>query len=485
MKIALYKMNLTVKPRYFLGILPLVASALIVLSAQGADDLLPQPKALPGPWELATNPLPLLKDILAQPADPLPVYGLYVWANQYLKFREEVRAVGWKSLRIGGPLNDSAMKAVAEEGLEVMKTLQIGNLDGEQNRDRTAYASDEQFINAARDSAVSFLDRYGPAGSFFRENPGVPPRPVSIVEIWNEPDYKFLIPGAPGKEIMAERERLYAQLLPVVYRAVKQKAPAVRVIGFSTGGGVELVARRFTQNVHADSPAVASANDILSTHPYNNNAGPEMRRVKPWADNTIQAGVESMRRTMIERAGAAKPVWFTEVGWQISQADGGEMPRRADKVEKDYVSPLLQAAYDCRLYALALRLGVPRVHLMFLVDTDGFNGGMFRHTDHTWRPVAHAIQNQIRIMPNPKLVDAVSDGVQGYYCYTFLSDHTQPGAKPVTMAWNVTGPQVVSLPVAETTVRLTDMLGHSRTLTAERGTVKVPVGPYPVYLQQP
>ena len=176
---------------------------LAALYAAGADGLLSQPEAIPGEWQIATDSLPPIQDIIGRRADKFPVYGLYVWANEHVKFREEVRAVGWKSLRIGGPMTDPAMKAVAEEGLEVMKTLQIGNVAGEAHKTRPDFDSDEKFLAAAQASALSFLDRYGPGGTFFRNYPRVPNRPIRLLEIWNEPNFKYMIPDRePRKQVV-------------------------------------------------------------------------------------------------------------------------------------------------------------------------------------------------------------------------------------------------------------------------------------------
>ena len=182
----------------------------------------------------------------------------------------------------------------------------------------------------------------------------------------------------------------------------------------------------------------------------------------------------------------ATPVWYTEVGWPITKADGGFFPTKPNDV---MVTPQLQAAYVCRMYALALRLGVERVHIMFATDTDNFNAGFFLR-DNSWRPSAHAVQTMIKLLPFPKLVSAIHDGEDGWYAWNFVADQGTPTnvlLMPVTMAFNVAGPKHVELPWSTSAATVIDMLGVSRhvaAVPAAGGTWTLPldIGPCPVYL---
>ena len=140
------------------------------------------------------------------------------------------------------------------------------------------------------------------------------------------------------------------------------------------------------------------------------------------------------------------------------------------------------------MYALALRLGVERVHIMFATDTDTFNAGFFLR-DNSWRPSAHAVQTMIKLLPFPKLVSALHDGDDGWYAWNFTADQGAPTnvlLMPVTMAFNVAGPKHVDLPWPKPGAMVTDMLGGMRQIAAvpaADGTWTLPldIGPCPVY----
>lgn len=458
-------------------------SSFISCLALGTGSLLAgevvQPTEIPGEWKISPPPFPPLEQILAMPADHLPVYGLYAWCGEYTGFRDGIREVGWKSVRIGGPMEDAAMQAMAEDGVEVMKTVQIGLMAGEPRLRRDKFDSDEAFIAAYQQSVTAFLDRYGPGGAFFKEHPVAPNRPIRLVEIWNEPNFQYMIPDRqPRAEVEKERETLYAKVLPAMYEMVKRKSPEVQVVGFGAGGAAAGDIR-FIKNVHANNPAVAKSYDILSTHSYTTPAGPDMDSVRKWGSYSVAGGLDQIRKDLATYGNQDKPIWYTEVGWPISQNDGGQF---ADKGSKELVTPLLQAAYVCRLYAIAMRLGVRRVHIMFCSDSDGFNGGFFVRKDKSWRPSAHAVKNMIKLMPNPKLTAALSDGVDGYFAYEFQADHRDASSPRLVMAWNAAGHKEVKIPVKAATAVVTDLLGNAKEMKAANGAVTVTVGPCPVYV---
>ena len=49
----------------------------------------------------------------------------------------------------------------------------------------------------------------------------------------------------------------------------------------------------------------------------------------------------------------------------------------------------------------------------------------------------------INLMPQPRLIDVLRDGEDGYYAYLFPPD--AQGGDPVLMAWNVDGPRTVQI----------------------------------------
>jgi hypothetical protein len=165
------------------------------------------------------------------------------------------------------------------------------------------------------------------------------------------------------------------------------------------------------------------------------------------------------------------------VGWPITKEEGGTYDTNPDRD----ITQRLQAAYVCRQYAFSMRLGVERVHIMYITDADNFNGAFF-NSDRTYRESAYAVKNMISLMPHPKLMGALSDGAQGYYAYQFDPNVQVDFTVPVIMAWNVAGPKNVELSVADGNYRVYDMLGDTSTVIAAGGKLAVEAGPCPIYV---
>ena len=258
-----------------------------------------------------------------------------------------------------------------------------------------------------------------------------------------------------------------------------QKAnPQVKLVGFSTGGS-GAGDMRFVEHVLGLAPGAARDFDIFATHPYVDPAPPECYSHHSWGKYSVASSLDTLRKTLAAHGRGDVPVWYTEVGWQVAGELGGRYPTPRDKS----TTPELQAAYTCRLYALAMRLGVERVTNMHAYDTDHYNGGFFLQ-DGTWRPSAHAVQTMIRLLPAPKLLAALSDGADGYFAYRF-SPGLDPAARPVLMLWNVAGPRTVEVPMAGAAASVTDMLGHAREVPVPPGgKLSVEIGPLPVYVTE-
>ena len=143
-----------------------------------------------------------------------------------------------------------------------------------------------------------------------------------------------------------------------------------------------------------------------------------------------------------------------------------------------------QAACVTKLYALACRLGVGRVHIFAVTDVDRNNAGFFHPKTGEWRPSAYAVQEMIRLMPQPRIEAALSEETGGQYAYLFKSDWTRPDSKEVVMAWREqkSGEVSVTLPAGKKVAKLLNMLGGEETFTAAGNTVKFAGGPLPSYL---
>jgi hypothetical protein len=118
---------------------------------------------------------------------------------------------------------------------------------------------------------------------------------------------------------------------------------------------------------------------------------------------------------------------------------------------------------------------------MSVNDTDNFNSGFFQR-DGSWRPSAHAVRTMIQLMPSPRLLGALSDGEDGCFVYRFAPGE-DPGATPVLMAWNVSGPKVVELPIKASRATIIDMLGRRQAIAVAGNKIRLEIGPLPVYVR--
>lgn len=482
-------------------LIPIILFAFAIPPALTA---LEQPEEIPGHWKLDPQPLPSIKEIIDAPRTRRPVYGLYCWADEYIRYHEFIKAVGFPNLRTSGPFSDEAFKLMVMDGIEVMHTLSArlhGTFKPEAPmsdwRNRADYDSDKAFIEDFCKGVVKFLERYGPEGSFFKDNPDLPYRPVRLVEIFNEPNFWYLDVArddrenrypTPENRIETEdrRAKLYGKLLVESYRRIKESWPEVQVVGFGAGGTSKADVS-FIIKAHRMNPDVATSYDILSTHPYVRPIPPEATLVKSWGTYSIAGSLDTIRALMVEYGTSDKPVWYTELNWTIHPEAGGSYALDPNPANQRDVTPELQAAYTVRGYLLCLRLGVERLNYMSIVDTDSVNSGMLdRNNGNTWRPSAHAVDTLLEIMPHPKLVGRHTEGVDGVYGYLYSSaPDAHDGKGDVLVFWKVDGPGEMTLRWGEGVskeVTLVDMLGNRYQAPVVDGQLTFEIGPLPVYI---
>jgi hypothetical protein len=157
------------------------------------------------------------------------------------------------------------------------------------------------------------VQRYGPGGSLWAENPSLPREPVRRWQIWNEqtaPWHWEVRPWGPT----------YTQLLKAAYQAIHSVDRGAKVIAGSlvaVGGGYapwdaakELY--RFGAKRYFD---------VVSIHPFTNDSKSVTRTV----DQTIEI-IRRVRAQMIRNGDRRKPIILTELTWPASV---GKVPKRA------------------------------------------------------------------------------------------------------------------------------------------------------------
>jgi polysaccharide biosynthesis protein PslG len=155
----------------------------------------------------------------------------------------------------------------------------------------------------ARSSWRKFLrlavERYGPGGDFWRENPTVPEHPIRVWQIWNEPNIvTFARPASPI---------LYGRLVRISAGAIRSVDPKATVLLAGLFGRPFYVppnvkAPQFLDELYR-VPGVAASFDAIALHPYVVHA----KAMRPEA--------MALRRVLRRHGDAHKPLWVTEMGW--------------------------------------------------------------------------------------------------------------------------------------------------------------------------
>jgi hypothetical protein len=124
----------------------------------------------------------------------------------------------------GHPIDFSATDAVVDAAARLHVTilptiLYTPSWDAERNPTGIAMPKRDAPYAAY---AAALVQRYGPGGVFWSEHPGLPQVPITMVQIWNEPNiaYYWKQPFAKG----------YVALLRAAHQAIKAADPSVQVV---------------------------------------------------------------------------------------------------------------------------------------------------------------------------------------------------------------------------------------------------------------
>jgi polysaccharide biosynthesis protein PslG len=156
------------------------------------------------------------------------------------------------------------------------------------------------------------IARYGPSGSFWSENPGVPFRPLRNWQVWNEPNFKFFVYKPNPTE--------YAQMVKITSAAIKSSDPGAKVIlaglfawpkgGRTKTGNHNWFASEFLEGVYRVR-GIASKFDGVALHPYSTKY------------QLLTPQIEEVREVMKKRHDAGTGIWITELGWSSSPRTPG------------------------------------------------------------------------------------------------------------------------------------------------------------------
>ena len=144
--------------------------------------------------------------------------------------------------------------------------------------------------------------RYGPGGSFWDQNPGLPRIPITAWQIWNEPNLPVFWASGPDP-------RAYTRLLLPAARAIKRVDPRAEIVsaGLSQSRhGIPF--ERFARAIYRNGAGAVL--DTLAVHPYASTAA-----------GTLAGAAEARR--LLSGLGRSDPIRVTEFGW----ASGGPPSR--------------------------------------------------------------------------------------------------------------------------------------------------------------
>jgi len=396
--------------------------------------------------------------------------GFYSW-NEITWLPDQIRWLGLNYARIGGALSDKIMTICSNENIEVLYTASP-------LAPRIALPNDTEFIDGFLHNIDEALTKYGPDGSFWKSNPDLKYVPVAQVEIGNEPNYGY---GFSGTQ--TEIAALYAKVLTAAYRHIKQTWPSVTVVGISAGGA-SATAPAFVSAVLAELKAADQLDsfDVVSIHSYMGGSPPDQPITEDWGTWNASQKIDEVRQLMA-RYGIDKPLWITESGYSISQAEGGRYPDASAKSGiPAFVSPQQQAAYSIRLNMAAVRFGASRVYHFFVLDTDGGNAGWFDNSaDHKARLVGIAMRQLNLLISGATKFEILLDGnsTDGAFAYRF----TTPRGWTI-VAWSERQTQA-SIPLdSATQSTVIDMLGSAISTVATGNVYLANLSEQPIFITQ-
>lgn len=223
------------------------------------------------------------------------------------------------------------------------------------------------------------VERYGPGGTFWRDNQELAPRPLTALEIWNEPWLHSF--WRPNPDPAA-----YVRLLRAAATAIRAADPRVRVLAFADVFQMRSDTAEsrdwFRLLLEQDPDVFRTLVDAYSVHLYSEGRAPlDLRHAQRWRFDRAH-----ITRDLAAAAGAAHPLWVTEFGWSTYAGD------------EDSVSEADQALYTRQALQAAF-VDWPRgeVELAFLYYWgkvhEGYVGGYSAlRPDGTTKPLWSALQ---------------------------------------------------------------------------------------------
>ena len=169
--------------------------------------------------------------------------------------------------------------------------------------------TDAQFGNYA----ATLAKRYGVNGTFWQLHPELTPRPVTKMEIWNEP-------YMPGPYLAPAR---YAKLVRATSQAVRAVGKNIKLAANVDTGNYALGKQDYFDQLIAADPKLHETVDAWSLHPYGQECGPYATDTscsqlgQRWRFDRV-----TYFRDLAAQKGVSRPIWLTEFGWSTYSGGG-------------------------------------------------------------------------------------------------------------------------------------------------------------------
>jgi len=184
---------------------------------------------------------------------------------------------------------DAFVRLAATHHLSVLPVLQYS--PAWNSRDPSNRASPPVSNAAFANFATALVRRYGPKGSFWKANPGVPRVPIRMWQVWNEPNFLSFWSTQPF-------EHSFVKLLAAAHRAIKSADHGAKVVL----PGLANFSWEYLAKIYKIRGA-KKLFDVVAAHPYT---------ATPQGVVTILGKVRAVMNRFGDRR---KPIMATEISW--------------------------------------------------------------------------------------------------------------------------------------------------------------------------
>jgi hypothetical protein len=150
------------------------------------------------------------------------------------------------------------------------------------------------------------VGRYGPGGSFWAANPGLPETPIRTWQIWNEENFKYFVVRPSPSD--------YGKLVNISYAAIKSVDPSAKLIlggmfarpkeaEFKRKPAQAYFATDFLDQLYTSTPGIKRKFTGVALHPYTT----KYQQLTP--------DIEEFLTVLKANHDLGKKLWITEVGW--------------------------------------------------------------------------------------------------------------------------------------------------------------------------